>query len=136
MVGLALLADLMEPVPLPYRMAQFNAVAVGHAQQGGLGQEVPGPAGFGCQVAEQAGAVGQFGEEAAIVVGEPVVEGAAADVLHGVERADGEHFAEGEDGLGMLGEVGQGVVYLAVEFGDKIGDVHEVPPLWCCQLTA
>ncbi len=111
MVGLALLADLMEPAPLPYRMAQFDAVAVGHPQQGGLRQETAGPAGFGFQTPQQASAVGQFGKELAIVVGEPVVEGATTDPLHGVECADGDHFAEGEDGLGMLGEVGQGVVY-------------------------
>ena len=96
-------------------MAQFNAVAVGHAQDSRLGQEVSDPAGLGFQPAEEAGAVGQFGEEAAIVVFEPVVEGTLFDVFHGVEHTDGDQFADGKDGLRVLGKIGQGVVYLAVE---------------------
>ena len=65
-----------------------------------------------------------------IVVFEPMVEGPLFDVFHGIENADGDQFADGEDGLGVSGNLGQGIVYLAVEFGDKIGDVHGVPPLW------
>ena len=56
-------------------VAQFDAIAVGHAQDGGVGQEVARPAGLGFQPAEEAGAVRKVGEEVAIVVLEPVVEG-------------------------------------------------------------
>ena len=111
-------------------MAQFHAIAVGHAQDGGLGQEAAGPAGLPLPPAEEAGAFGQFGEQVAIVVSEPIIEAAAADVLDGVEHADGDQLADREDRLGMPGSVAQGVVDLAVQFGDKIDDVHGVPPLW------
>ena len=51
------------------------------------------------------------------------MEAAAADpvsstgqaVLDGVEDADGNQLADRENGLGMLGSVAQGVVYLAVQ---------------------
>ena len=65
MIGLALLAHLVEVASGPHRMAQFDAVTVGHAQDGRLGQEAAGPAGLGFQTAEEAGAFGQFGEEMA-----------------------------------------------------------------------
>ena len=58
-----------------------------------------------------------------------MVEGTLLDVLDSVEHADGDQFAEGEPGLGMRCHRRESVVYLAVEFGDKIGNVHEVP---CC----
>ena len=128
-IGLALPARLVEIASRAHRMAQFNAVAVGDAQDGRLGQEVAGPAGLGFQSAEEAGALRQFGEEMTIVVLEPVVESAATDVLDGVEHADGDQFACGEPGLGMGRHRREGVIYFAVEFGDKIGDVHGVP---CC----
>ena len=128
-IGLALFARLVEIAPGAHRMAQFNAVAVGDAQDGRLGQEVAGPAGLGFQPAEETGTLRQFGEEMAIVILEPMVEGTLLDVLDGVEHADGDQFAYGEPGLGMGCHRREGIVYLAVEFGDKIGDVHEVP---CC----
>ena len=73
MIGLALLAHLVEVPSRTHRMAQFDAVTVGHAQDGGLGQEAAGPAGLGFQAAEEAGALGEFGEEVAIVALEPVL---------------------------------------------------------------
>ena len=63
----------------------------------------------------------------AIVVLEPVVEGPLADVLHGLEHADGDQFAYELDGLAMVRGVSQDVVCLVEQFGDKIGDVREVP---------
>ena len=84
---------------------------------------------MGLQAAEQPGAFWQFGKATAIVVFEPAVEGALFDVLHGIEHADGDQFTDGQDGLGVLRNSRQGVVYLAVQFGDKIGNVDEVPPL-------
>ena len=139
MIGLAFSAHLVQVPSGANRMAQFNAVAVGHAQDDGLGQEVAGPAGLGFQATSgRGGCVRAVGEQVAIVVFEPIVEAAAADpvsstgqaVLDGVEDADGDQLADGEDGLTVLGNVGQGVVYPAVEFGDRIDDVHGVPPLW------
>ena len=63
------------------------------------------------QAAKEPSAFGQSGKEIAIVVFEPVVEGAPADALDSVENADGDDFAPGEDRLGMLAQSGQGVVY-------------------------
>ena len=108
-------------------VAQFNAVAVGHPQHGGFGQEVAGPALPGPQSAVEPGTAGQVGERAAIVVPEPVVESQLADVLHGLQHTDGDQFAQGEDGLAMAGNIGQGDVDLAEQFGDKIGNVLGVP---------
>ena len=126
MIGLSLPADLIGAPTFPYGMTQFDAVAVGHAQDGGLGQEAAGPVLLGLQLAEETGAFRQFGEEVAIVVPEPVVEGPLADVLDGLQHANGDQSTEGEDGLAVVGNIGQGVVYLTEQFGDKIGDVHRV----------
>ena len=84
-IGLALPTRLVEITPRAHRMAQFNAVTVGDAQDGRLGQEVAGPAGLGCQPAEEASAFRQFGEEMTIVILEPMIEGTLLDVLDGVE---------------------------------------------------
>ena len=46
--------------------------------------------------------------------------------LNAVENADGNDLADGQDGLGMAWRVGDGVIYLAKEFGAKIGDVDGV----------
>jgi hypothetical protein len=73
------------------------------------------------------GTVGQVGEEVTIVVLEPVIEGPLADVLHGLERTDGDQFVCEEDGLAVVRGVRQGLIYLAEQYGDKIGDVHGVP---------
>ena len=59
-----------------------------------------------------------------------MVEGPLCNLLHDLQYADGDQLAEGENGLAVLGHPRQGVVYLAVEFGDKIGDVYGVPSLW------
>lgn len=99
-IGLALATRLVEITPRAHRMAQFNAVAVGDAQDGRLDQELAGPALFGLQPAEETGAFRQFGEEMTIIVLEPVVEGTLLDVLDGVEHADGDQFADGEPGWG------------------------------------
>ena len=40
--------------------------------------------------------VGQYGKEVAIVVSEPGVEGPLADVLHGLEHANGDQFTQGK----------------------------------------
>ena len=82
-------------------MAQFDAVVVGDAQDGGLGQEVAGPAGLGGQPTVETGAFRQFGEEPTIVIPEPMAAGILLDVLDGVEHADGDQFADGEPSLGM-----------------------------------
>ncbi len=131
MIGLAFLAHLVDAASRPHRMAQFDAVTVGHSQQSRRGQEVAGSAGLGFQPAEEAGAFGELGKEVApcssqgqaIVVFEPIIGAAAADpvsstgqaVLDGVEDTDGDQLADREDSLGMLGGVTQGVVYLAVQ---------------------
>ena len=95
MIGLAPLAHLVEVASGPHRMAQLDAVAVGHAPDSGLGPEAAGPAGLGFPPAEEAGALGEFGEHIAIVVFQPRVKAAAADVLDRVEDADGDQFADG-----------------------------------------
>ena len=84
---------------------------------------------MGFQPAEEAGAFRQFGEEMAIVILEPMAKGTLLDVLDRVEHADSDQFAYGESGLGMGHHRREDIVYIAVEFGDKIRDVHEVP---CC----
>jgi hypothetical protein len=64
-----------------------------------------------------------------MVVFEPTVESSLRNRLQGMPHADGNQFAAGEDSRTVLGNVGPGVVYLAVQFSDKIGDVHEAYPL-------
>ena len=56
--------------------------------------------------------------------------GTLIDVLDGVEHADGDQFAYGEPSLGTGRLPREGIAYLAVEFSDKISNVHEVP---CCR---
>lgn len=92
MIGFAFLADLTRSSPFPHWMTQFNAVAVGHALHGGLGQEVAGPVLLGSQSAVEAGPVGQLGEQVTIVVPEPMVEGSLADVLHGLQHTNGDQL--------------------------------------------
>ena len=108
-------------------MAQLNAVTVGNAHQSRGDREVPGPVALGVPAAEQAGACRQFGEQASVVVAETGVESALADAFDGVEDADSNDFADGEDGLGVAGGVGDGVIYFAEEFSDKVCDV---PGVW------
>ena len=124
MVGLPFLADVTGPSAFSHRMTQFT---VGHAQHGAVGQEIAGPVLLGPQPPVETGAVRQLGEQIAIVVFEPVVESSLANVLHGLQHADGDQFTDGEDGLAVVGSLGQGVIYFAEQFGDKIGDVHGVP---------
>ena len=78
------------------------------------------------QAAKLAGAFRQLGEPVAVVVPELGIESALADAFDDVENADSCDFADGEDGLGMAGSIGDGVIYLAAEFGAKIGAVHGV----------
>lgn len=96
MIGNTIPANLMRPPAFPYWVAQLNASAVGHAQNGWVGQEAPHPAGLGFKAAEQSGAFRQSGKEITKVVAEPVVEGALLDVFHGKEHTDGDQFADGK----------------------------------------
>ena len=107
-------------------MAPHNAIAVGDAHQSRRGPEASRPVLSRMPAAEAAGAFRQLGEPAAVVVPESGIESARADAFDGGENADSCDFADGADGLGMARRVGDGVIYLAEEFGAKIGDVHSV----------
>ena len=122
----ALAADWSGAASVPDRMAPRNAIAVGDAHQGGRGQEASRPVLLRMPAAKPAGAFRQLGEEATVVVPESGIESARADAFDGVANADGCDFADGQDGLGMTRRVGDGVIYLAAEFGAKIGDVRGV----------
>ena len=54
----------------------------------------------------------------------------------GLEHADGDQFAYELDGLAMVRGVSQGVVCLAEQFGDKIGDFVRFLAVGECQITA
>ena len=110
MIGDAFASDLSGAAPVPNRMAQLNAIAVGDAHQGGLGQEASRAVLLTMQAAKQGCAFRQLGEQAAVVVPEPGIENALADAFDAVADADGCDFADGQDGLGMAGSGGDGVI--------------------------
>ena len=126
MIRDAFASDLSGAAPVPDGMAQLNAIAVGDAHQGGRGQEASRPVLLTMPAAKPVGAFRQLGEPAAVVVPEPGIASALADAFDDVENADSYDFADGQDGLGMTGRVGDGVIYLAEKFGAKIGAVHGV----------
>ena len=68
-----------------------------------------------CQRRNQWERSGSLGEQVSVVVAEPGVKSALADAFDGVEDVDGYDFAAGEDGLGVAGRVGDGIIYLAEE---------------------
>ena len=113
--------ELTRPSSFPHWVAQFNTIAVGHAQHGGLGQEIAGSMLLGPHPAIELSRVGQVGEKVAIGVPEPALGGPSAGVVDGLPHTDGDQLAEGEDGLAVVGSLGQGVVYLTEQFGDKTG---------------
>ena len=108
MIRDALASDLSGAAPVTDGMAQLNAITVGDAHQGGLGQEASRPVLLRMPAAKPAGAFRQLGEPAAVVVLEPGIASALADAFDGVENADSYDFADGEDGLGIARRGGDG----------------------------
>ena len=94
--------------------------------QDGIAAAISRAASSASAVAEEAGAFRQLEEPVAVVVHEPRIESALADTFDDVENADSYDFVDGQDGLGMARRGGDDVIYLAEEFGAKIGAVHGV----------
>ena len=78
------------------------------------------------QAAKPAGVFRQLWEQVAVVVPEAGTASALADTFGAVADADSYDSADGQDGLGMTGRIGDSVIYLAAECGARIGDVHGV----------
>ena len=64
-VRFALLADLFRATPFAHRVQQFNAIAVGHAQKGWLGQKAVGPSPMRLEQPEQARPIWQVRRKSA-----------------------------------------------------------------------
>src|SRR3954452_15462930 len=105
-------------------MTQFDAVAVGDAQDGRLRQEALRPGPVRGEEPEEARALGQRGEQLAIIAAEPAIEGALPRPFARVEQRQSHDLAGVQLGLRMLRLVAHDLVHPAEQRDDKLLGRH------------
>ncbi len=127
-VGHAFAPDAREAaVPLfAVGMGQLHAIAVGHAEDGWLRQEARGPVLVGGEQAEQARALGQLGEQRAVIARQPAVEGARAASFKHEQQRQGHDLARKQVGLRVFRDVSHRLIHTVEQVGDKIDGGHRV----------
>ncbi len=112
---------------------QLNPIGVNDAEHRWGGQEGGRPVLMGLQEAKEARALGEAGEQGAIVTRQPAREGAVAHAFEGMEEPQGDHLTGPEVGLRMFGDGGEMVIDLAKEGRDTLDGVEGRRP--CCLAT-
>lgn len=115
----------VSPILAPW-MAQFDAVAIGHAQDGGFSQEILGPVHMRRKEPKQARALGQGGKPVGIIPPQPAVERAWADTFEREEEGQRDDLAGIQLGLWMLWHRLQLLVNTTKQGNDKIAGRHTV----------
>src|SRR6266853_338623 len=130
MVGEAFAADLLRAPAFTHGMDQLDPIRVNDAEHRWGGQESPRPVLMGLQEAKEPGALGEAGEQGAIVARQPPIKRAVAHAFERMQQPQGDDLAGPEVGLRMFGDGWEMVIDLAEEGRDKIEGGHSVLRSW------
>src|SRR6266446_942121 len=124
MIRYAFAADLLRAAAFAHGVDELDAIRVNDPEHRRGGQEDLRPVVMGPEEAKEARALGEVGEQGAIVSGQPPVKRAVTDAFERMQEPQSDHLTGPEVGLGMFGDSAQLLIDLIEQRRDKIHCDH------------